>query len=780
MQVVKRNGRREDISLDKVTKRVAGLCTDLTELDPVVVAQKAVQGLYDGISTEQIDTLASEVAASLITKHHAYGLLAGRIATSSLHKRTKNNFSGKIRELVEDNPNRFNSDFVAAVKQIGKQLDAVIDYKKDFDVDYFAFTTLKNAYLMRNLKGEVVERLQDMYMRVAVALHLTDVEKVIESYKAFSDKLYTHATPTLYNAGTARQQLSSCFLTPVKEDSIDGIFGTLLDCAKISQHAGGIGVSFQNVRSKGAKIKGIAGESSGIMPFLRTYNNTARAVNQGGKRKGSFAMYLEPWHADIIEFLDLKKNHGKEELRARDLFYALWIPDLFMKRVQEGGIWSLFNPDDAIGLIDSYGEEFEKLYLQYEQEGKYVRQMPAQELMTYIAAVQIETGMPYMLYKEACNKKSNQKILGTIRSSNLCAEIIEYSSKDEIAVCNLASISLPSFVQTNEGKVVFNYEKLGEITRMAVRNLDRVIDINYYPLDACRDSNFKHRPMGIGIQGLADVFLMFNIPFDSKEAREINRKIHATMYYYAVLESAELAEEKGSYSSFEGSPMSKGEFQFDLWKEDMLKWDSEPDGMYDWKELREIVKKKGQRHSLLLTLMPTASTSQILGNNECFEPYTSNIYVRRTLSGEFIVVNKYLMQRLASLGLWNDKVRNEIIKADGSVQGLSGLPAYDKEVFKTVWEISNRSLIEMSADRGPYICQSQSLNLFMKEPTVSKVASMHMFAWKMGLKTGMYYLRSSAAAKAIQFTLDKETLAKEEEKLACSIDNPEDCEMCGS
>ncbi|HCB46593.1 MAG TPA: ribonucleoside-diphosphate reductase subunit alpha, partial [Algoriphagus sp.] len=675
------------------------------------------------------------------------------------------------------------------IKKNAAKLDAAIDYKRDFGYDYFGYKTLERSYLIR-LDGKVVERPQHMLMRVAVGIHKEDLDSVIETYNLLSEKWFTHATPTLFNAGTPKPQLSSCFLLTMKDDSIDGIYDTLKQCAKISQSAGGIGLSIHHVRAKGSYIKGTNGVSNGIVPMLRNFDMTARYVDQGGgKRKGSFAIYLEPWHADIKDFLELKRNHGKEEMRARDLFYALWIPDLFMKRVEQNETWSLFCPNECPGLSDCYGEEFEKLYEKYEREGKARETIKAQELWFEVLESQIETGTPYMLYKDAANGKSNQKNLGTIKSSNLCTEIIEYTAPDEVAVCNLASLALPKFVtQGPDGKLSFDHQKLYEITKVATRNLNKVIDVNYYPVEEAKRSNFRHRPIGLGVQGLADAFIMLRMPFDSPEAKGLNEDIFETIYYAAVETSMELAKVQGTYETYEGSPASKGELQFDMWGV------TPKSNRWNWTELKEKVKKYGLRNSLLVAPMPTASTSQILGNNECFEPYTSNIYTRRTLSGEFIVVNKHLMKDLIKLGLWNDNMRNRLISTNGSVQDVPGIPQHIKDIYKTVWEISQKVIIDMAADRGAYICQSQSMNVFLQDPNFGKLTSMHFYAWKKGLKTGMYYLRSQAAAAAIKFTLDKSALEPKEDKaqvetvtkstkqeaVQCSLDNPDDCEMCGS
>ena len=695
-----------------------------------------------------------------------------------------------VNPVTGENAPLISKEAYKVIKQNAALLDSTIIYDRDFGYDYFGYKTLERSYLMKT-NGEIVERPQHLLMRVAVGIHMDDIDSVIETYTLLSEKWFTHATPTLFNAATPRPQLSSCFLLTMKEDSIEGIYDTLKQCAKISQSAGGIGLSIHDVRAKGSYIKGTGGVSNGIVPMLRNFDMTARYVDQGGgKRKGSFAIYLEPWHADIFDFLELKKNHGKEELRARDLFYALWISDLFMKRVENNEEWSLFCPNEAPGLADLYGDDFEKLYTRYEKEGKARKVVKAQDLWFEIMESQIETGTPYMLYKDAANKKSNQKNLGTIKSSNLCTEIMEYTSPDEVAVCNLASIALPKFVN-KEGE--FDHQRLCEITKVVTRNLNKVIDVNYYPVPEARKSNMRHRPIGIGIQGLADTFILLKMPFDSEEAKALNKDISETIYFGAMEASMELAKEHGAYESFKGSPVSKGIFQFDM-------WGITPDsGRWDWNSLKRKVKKNGVRNSLLIAPMPTASTSQIMGNNECFEPYTSNIYTRRTLSGEFIVVNKHLMKDLIALGLWDDTMKNKLIEANGSVQNIPEIPQQIKDLYKTVWEISQKSIIEMAADRGAYTCQSQSMNIHIQDPNFGKMTSMHFYAWKLGLKTGMYYLRSKAATDAIKFTVDKSKLGQpaevavttqaegqhmpQEQKvsdLQCSLDNPDDCIACGS
>jgi len=785
------------VKFDKVTARIEKLCygLDSNYVSTIDIAKKVIEGIYDGVTTIELDNLAAEIAASLTTKHPDFAKLAARIAISNLHKVTSKSFSNTMKRLYTyidpktgENASLISKEVYGIIKKNAALLDSTIIYDRDFSYDYFGFRTLEKSYLMK-LDGKVVERPQHMLMRVAVGIHREDIEAAIETYNLLSEKWFTHATPTLFNAGTPKPQLSSCFLLTMKDDSIDGIYDTLKQCAKISQSAGGIGLSIHNIRATGSYIKGTGGVSNGIIPMLRNFDMTARYVDQGGgKRKGSFAIYLEPWHADIFQFLDLKKNHGKEELRARDLFYALWIPDLFMKRVEANEMWSLFCPNEAPGLADCYGEEFDKLYMKYEKEEKFRKQVKAQDLWFEILESQIETGTPYMLYKDAANKKSNQKNLGIIKSSNLCTEIIEYTSPDEIAVCNLASIALPKFI-TDDGK--FDYQKLYEVTYVATKNLNKVIDVNYYPVEEARNSNMRHRPIGLGVQGLADIFILLRMPFDSEEAKGLNIDIHETMYFAAMTASKDLAKVDGPYETFKGSPVSKGIFQFDMWGV------SPKSKRWDWEKLKKEVKQHGVRNSLLVAPMPTASTSQILGNNECFEPYTSNIYTRRTLSGEFIVVNKHLMKDLIELGLWNDNMKNKLIEANGSIQNIPEIPQNIKDLYKTVWEISQKSIIDMAADRGAFICQSQSLNIHIQDPNFGKMTSMHFHAWKKGLKTGMYYLRSKAATDAIQFTVDKEQLAKpvtvtegnvslamvqdqKQSDMECSLDDPDDCIACGS
>ena len=777
MYVIKRSGRKESIKFDKVTARIEKLSYKLSPLvNPIDVAKKVIEGIYEGVATTELDNLAAETAASLTTRHPDYAILASRIAVSNLHKNTVKSFSetmnklyhyidkgtGKKMPLIAD-------DIRDIIETNAELLDSTIIYDRDFGFDYFGFKTLEKSYLLR-INGKIAERPQHMYMRVAIGIHKNDIQSAIATYHLMSERKFTHATPTLFNAGTPKPQMSSCFLLTMKEDSIDGIYDTLKQTAKISQSAGGIGLAIHNIRATGSYIGGTNGTSNGIIPMLRVFNDTARYVDQGGgKRKGAFAVYLEPWHADVFEFLDLKKNHGKEELRARDLFYALWVPDLFMKRVEANGEWSLFCPHEAPGLSECWGPEFETLYTKYEAEGKARRTVKAQELWFAILQTQIETGTPYLLYKDAANSKSNQQNLGTIKSSNLCTEIIEYTSPDEVAVCNLASIALPAFIQ--EGQ--FNFDTLYEVTYQATKNLNKIIDNNFYPVPEAKNSNLRHRPIGLGVQGLADVFILLRLPFESDLARMLNKNIFETIYFAAMTASKDLAKEQGSYETFEGSPLSKGFFQFDL-------WGVKPSDRWDWESLRKEVIQYGVRNSLLVAPMPTASTSQIFGNNECFEPYTSNIYTRRVLSGEFVIVNKHLLKDLVNLGLWNNVMKNRIIEANGSVQDIAEIPADIKELYKTVWEIKQRSLVDMAADRGAFICQSQSLNLFVDNPTISKLTSMHFYAWKKGLKTGIYYLRTQAAAQAVQFTVEKtpEKQLVETEYPTCTME--EGCVSCGS
>ena len=766
MYVIKRNGNKEPVMFDKITARIKKLCYGLNELvQPTKVAMRVIEGLYDGVSTSELDNLAAEIAATMTVSHPDYAHLAARISVSNLHKNTKKNFSDVMTDLYEYVNPRTNqkapliSDEVYQVIQENKEiLDSRIIYSRDFNYDYFGFKTLERSYLLKT-DGEIAERPQHMLMRVSIGIHIDDLDSALETYELMSKKYFTHATPTLFNAGTPKPQLSSCFLLTMQEDSIDGIYNTLKQTAKISQSAGGIGLSAHNIRATGSYIAGTNGTSNGIVPMMRVFNDTARYVDQGGgKRKGSFAMYLEPWHADVFSFLDLKKNHGAEELRARDLFYAMWIPDLFMKRVEADAEWTLMCPNECPDLYKTHGDEFEKLYHQYEEAGKGRKTIRARELWEKIVESQIETGTPYMLYKDSANRKSNQKNLGTIRSSNLCTEILEYTSPDEVAVCNLASIALPKFVKDGE----FDHKELYKITKRVIKNLNKVIDRNYYPVKEAENSNMRHRPVGLGIQGLADAFILMRLPFTSDEAKKLNQEIFETLYFAAVTASMELAKKEGTYSSYEGSPISQGEFQYNLWG----LTEKDLSGRWDWKKLRKSVKEHGVRNSLLLAPMPTASTSQILGNNEAFEPYTSNIYTRRVLSGEFIVVNKHLLKDLVELGLWNDDVKNEIMRANGSIQDIDEIPDDIKELYKTVWELSMKDIIDMSRQRGYFIDQSQSLNLFMEGATFAKLTSMHFYAWKSGLKTGMYYLRTKSAVDAIKFTLNNDKKKQPQEKIA--------------
>ncbi|XVJ65119.1 MAG: ribonucleoside-diphosphate reductase subunit alpha [Lacibacter sp.] len=753
MFVIKRNGKQESVKFDKVTARIEKLSYSLSPMVNVIdVAKKTIEGIYAGVPTTELDNLAAETAASLTITHPDYAILASRIAVSNLHKNTIKSFSATMRRLynyvdaaTQKKLPLIADDVMQIIEENAELLDSTIIYDRDFGFDYFGFKTLEKSYLLK-VDGKIAERPQHMYMRVAVGIHKEDIGSVIKTYHLMSERWMTHATPTLFNAGSPKPQMSSCFLLTMKEDSIDGIYDTLKQTAKISQSAGGIGLAIHNIRATGSYIGGTNGTSNGIIPMLRVFNDTARYVDQGGgKRKGAFAIYLEPWHADVFEFLDLRKNHGKEEMRARDLFFALWICDLFMKRVEANGEWSLFCPNEAPGLSECWGEKFETLYTKYEAEGRARKTVKAQDLWFAILQSQIETGTPYMLYKDAANSKSNQQNLGTIKSSNLCTEIMEYTSKDEVAVCNLASIALPRFVV--DGK--FDQQKLYEVTYQVTKNLNKIIDNNYYPIEEARTSNMKHRPIGLGVQGLADVFILLRLPFESELAKMLNKNIFETIYFAAMTASKDLAKEQGAYESFAGSPVSKGIFQFDM-------WGVTPTDRWDWATLKEDVKQFGVRNSLLLAPMPTASTSQIFGNNECFEPYTSNIYTRRVLSGEFIIVNKHLLKDLVNLGLWNNGTKNKIIAANGSIQNIEEIPADIKELYKTVWEIKQRNIIDMAADRGAFICQSQSLNLFVDNPNTSKLTSMHFYAWKKGLKTGMYYLRTQAATQAVQFTVEKQ------------------------
>jgi ribonucleoside-diphosphate reductase alpha subunit len=746
MRVVKRSGRVEDMRFDNVTNRIKNLTYGLSEnCDSSKVAQQVFSSMYDNITTQEIDILSAEICIGMITSDPDYEILATRIVASNIHKICPNNFHLAMRKLQK-------ADVITdEVVEVAQQVKDHIKTDRDFDFGYFGLKTLEKSYLQR-VNGKLIETPQYMFMRVAIGIHGKDVPAVLETYDKMSQGYFIHATPTLFNAGTPRPQMSSCFLIAGKDDSIDGIYGTLTECAQISKWAGGIGMHIHNIRANKSRIRGTNGQSDGIIPMLRVFNATARYVNQAGRRKGSIAVYLEPWHADIMDFLELRLNQGDEEARCRDLFSAMWIPDLFMKRVEEGGNWSLFCPDKAKGLSDVYGKEFEELYTKYEEEGLANATVPATDVWKAILKSQTETGTPYMLYKDACNEKSNQKNLGVIKSSNLCTEILEYTDKDETSVCNLASIALPKYV--NRETKTFDFEKLHEVTKTVTKNLNRVIDRNFYPVETARRSNMKHRPIGLGVQGLADVFILCGLPFDCEDSRTLNAHIFETMYHAALEASSELAEVDGSYESFEGSPASQGILQPDMW-EGVTKFS----GRYDWDVMRERVKTKGLRNSLLMAPMPTASTAQILGNNECFEPYTTNIYLRRTLAGEFVVVNKHLVEDLKRVGLWSKEMKDLMVKAGGSIQNIVDIPEDIKKLYKTVWEISQKCIIDMAADRGRFIDQSQSMNLFMESPTMSKLSSMHMYAWKSGLKTGMYYLRSKAKARPIQFSLEPDCVA---------------------
>jgi len=775
MYVIKRDGREERVMFDKITSRIEKLCYGLNQnfVDATAVTMRVISGVYAGVTTIELDNLAAETAAQMATTHPDYAVLAGRIAVSNLHKETEKRFSDVVTALYEYiNPKSKKacgmiSDFhYKIIMKNREEIDAAIVYDRDFKYSYFGFKTLERSYLLK-INGKCAERPQHMLMRVSIGIHGEDLKSALDTYKYLSEHWFTHASPTLFNAATNKPQLSSCFLINMRDDSIEGIYETLKQCALISKTAGGIGLAMHNIRSHGSYIAGTNGMSNGLLPMLRVYNNTARYVDQGGnKRPGAFAIYLEPWHADIYDFLDAKKNHGKDEQRARDLFYALWIPDLFMKRVMSKGKWSLFCPDEARNLSEVWGDEFEKLYESYEAEGLARKTLNAEELWKHIVDCQIETGTPYMVYKDACNRKSNQQNLGTIKSSNLCTEIVEYTSKDEVAVCNLASIALPMFVKKEKDGVSYDFKKLYEVSKTVTRNLNKIIDINYYPIPEARNSNMRNRPIGIGVQGLADTFIMMGYAFDQSEARQLNKDIFETIYYGAMEASCELAKAEGSYKTYAGSPVSKGVFQYDMWK-------VQPSSRWNWESLKESVRQHGVRNSLLIAPMPTASTAQILGNNESIEPFTSNIYSRRVLSGEFQCVNKHLLNELTERGLWNDDMRLQLIAGHGSVQNIPGVPEELKRIYRTVWEISQKSIIEMAADRAPFICQSQSLNIHIAQPTYAKISSMHFYGWKSGLKTGMYYLRSKPAAAAIQFTVDQTKLTaskKNQEKVKVDLE----------
>jgi len=787
MQVIKRDGTSCPVQFDKISARLQPLCEGLSDvIDPVRITQKVAEGVRDGIKTSELDTLAAETCAYMSQSHPDYSKLAARITASNLQKLTVKTFSEcvekmhKVTDKRGQNAALVSDELYEITMANAEKLNKAVVPLRDWDFDFFGFKTLEKSYLLKDPITKLpLETPQYLFMRVSLGIHAEDVDGAIETYNLMSMRFCIHATPTLFNAGTNYPQMSSCFLLSMQEDSIDGIFDTLKQCALISKCAGGIGVAVSCIRATGSYIKGTNGFSNGLVPMLRVYNDTARYVDQGGgKRKGSFAMYLEPWHADVMDFLDLKKNHGKEEQRARDLFYALWIPDLFMERVKDDGEWTLFCPHEAPGLQDSYGKAFKELYTRYEKEGKGRKTFRAQELWFKILDSQMETGTPYMLYKDACNEKSNQKNLGTIRSSNLCTEIVEFTSKDEVAVCNLASLALPSFVKDGQ----FDHERLKEVTKVVTRNLNKVIERNYYPLPEARNSNMRHRPIGLGVQGFADACLKLRLPFESPGAKELNKHIFETIYYGAVEASMEIAKELGPYETYEGSPASKGELQFDLWGKEK----SFHSGRWDWDALKLKIAQHGLRNSLLVAPMPTASTAQILGNTESFEPYTQNIYVRRVLAGEFVQVNRHLVNDLLERELWDEGMKKQLIAHNGSVQKIEAIPADLKELYKTVWEIKQKNVIEMAADRGPYICQSQSLNIHMEGCTTSKLSSMHFYGWKLGLKTGQYYLRTKAAADAIKFTVDVNT-AKAAAKVGGSgypsteqTPEPEPCLTCSA
>lgn len=785
MFVITRSGKKETVQFDKITHRIQKLTYGLSldHVDAGEVAKRTIQGIYDGVTTKELDNLSAEVAAYMTTVHPDYSVLAARISMSNLHRNTSDSFMAAMDSLynfvdpkIGEKTPLISNELYESAKKHQDRINKEMAYSRDFEYDYFGFKTLERSYLLK-VNGQIVERPQHMLMRVALGIHGDDIESAIETYHLMSQKWFTHASPTLFNAGTNKPQMSSCFLLSMKEDSIDGIYSTLKQCALISQSAGGIGLNIHDIRAKGTFIKGTNGASNGIVPMLRVFNDTARYVDQGGgKRKGAFAIYLEPWHADIFDFLELKKNHGKEELRARDLFYALWVNDLFMQRVENDGEWSLFCPHEAPGLSDCHSEEFEALYTKYEMEGRQREKVSARKLWFAILESQMETGSPFMLYKDSANSKSNQKNLGTIKSSNLCTEIIQYTDDKEVAVCNLASISLAKFVDGD----VYDFNKLFEITKTITKNLNKIIDLNYYPVEEARYSNLKNRPIGIGVQGLADTFAKMKIAFDSPEAKKLNRDIFETIYFASLSASNELAMKDGAYDSYEGSPASQGIFQFDM-------WNVTPSDRWDWDALRASVKEHGIRNSLLMAPMPTASTSQILGNNECIEPFTSNIYTRRVLSGEFTVVNKYLVSDLIRLDLWNENMKNKIIAANGSIQGVEEIPENIKALYKTVWEIKQKDVVEMAADRGAYIDQSQSLNIHMEDVNIGKLSSLHFHTWRLGLKTGMYYLRTKAAADAIKFTIrnnekmpQAQAVGASEEAMICSLDNKDECISCGS
>lgn len=776
MYVTKRNGSREIVSFNKILIRVKKIGAEAgVKINYTSLTMKVIDQLYDGIKATQIDELMAEQCASLSSTRPEYSALASRLIVSNHHKNTKQSFWGTMHKLhsYKDLHGKHcpivTKEFIEVVNKNRDVWDGLLDHNRDYLIDYFGYKTLERAYLLR-IDGVIVERIQHMWLRVSIGIHGHDIERVKESYNFLSQKYFTHGTPTLFNAGTPHPQLSSCYLIAMEDDSINGIYNTLKDCALISKWSGGIGLHIHNVRAKGSLIRGTNGTSNGIVPMLRVFNNTAKYVDQGGgRRNGSFAIYLEPWHADIEVFLDMRKNHGDEELKARDLFYALWMPDLFMQRVKEGKTWTLMCPDECPGLSDVYGDEFVELYEKYERDGRGRVTMDARKLWFKVLDAQMETGTPYIVYKDAVNKKTNQKNVGVIKSSNLCSEITEYSDKDETAVCNLASIGLPAFINDTESGPVFDFEKLHQVSKVVTGNLNKIIDVNYYPTEKTHRSNMRHRPIGIGVQGLADVFFRMNLAFESEEARKMNFEIFETIYHGAVERSSELAVEEGPYETFAGSPASEGKLQFDLWGVDP----AERSSRYDWPALKELVKKRGLRNSLLMAPMPTASTSQILGNNECIEPITSNIYNRRTLAGEFIVANKYMMHDLMDLGLWNDEIKNNIIANHGSIQQIADVPEDIKKKYKTVWEIPMKTVIDLAADRGIFVCQSQSLNLWLEDPDYNTLTSMHFYSWSKGLKTGIYYLRRRAVHHAQQFTIEPEKRSTD------GAPEPDEiCEMC--
>ena len=774
MKVAKRDGNLETVAFDKILKRIKNIGTEVgIKINYTSLAMKVIDQLYDTISTTKIDELSAEQCASMSSIHMDYNTLAGRIIISNHQKNTQPFFTEVIDKLYhyldkhQKSSPLVSEELYQLSRLHGDTFDNMCDYSRDYLIDYFGFKTLERSYLMK-INGKIVERIQHMWLRVAIGIHGNNLAKIKETYDCMSQKYFTHATPTLFNAGSPHPQLSSCFLIAMESDSVDGIYNTLKDCANISKWAGGIGIHIHNVRASGSHIRGTNGTSNGIVPMLKVFNHTAKYIDQGGgRRNGSFAIYLEPWHADIELFLQMRKNHGDEDLKARDLFYALWIPDLFMERIKTNGKWTLMCPDECPGLSNVYGQDFVDLYTKYEEEGKGRISLNARDVWYKILDAQMETGTPYLLYKDACNIKSNQKNIGTIKSSNLCTEIIQYSDENETAVCNLASIALPTFVECSpDGSIFINYEKLHEITKIVTYNLNRVIDVNYYPTEKTRRSNMRHRPIGLGVQGLADVFMLLNIPFHSPEAKQINKYIFETIYHAALERSCEIAQTDGAYETFPGSPASQGILQFDMWNVDPT------NTRHDWTRLKQKIQEYGLRNSLLVAPMPTASTSQILGFNECIEPITSNIYNRRTLAGEFILTNKYLMNDLIKLDLWNEKIKNNIVANNGSVQHIETIPLHIREKYKTVWELPMKHLIDMAADRGAFICQSQSLNLWLENPNYSMLTSMHFYAWAKGLKTGIYYLRRRAIHQAQKFTIEPENKSHKEED--------EICEMCSS